>query len=261
MPYVRRNWKGEITDIYSAPQIYAGNWEKLSEDDPEIIAFQKAAPKKALLAEHTWPKNIRERVVKGFAKASEDEKKIKAASGSFAYSFGQLESSLSELLQRLLGGGESKIGFAIYFSPTSFEARSEIVGNTVIQLASEQAPLKKLIPLWATIAEKIDRMRRLRNAIAHGHSSIHITKRGVIHTRWSPPAFDIIRLGGKRKQGQIPGLSIQEIEAAARKLFRLRMCVDCVGRLVREWQEGNPSLQEKFAELNVYLAGLDSPEE
>ena len=147
---------------------------------------------------------------------------------------------------------------AIYYSPTSFEARSEIVGNAVIQIASEQKALSELLPIWTKISEKVDRARRLRNAVAHGSPITHLTKRWKMHVRWSPPAFDVIRIGRKRSEGQLPGISERDIAQGRIQLFHLERCIEAINRLVREWQEGNPSLQKKFDELQAGLAALNN---
>jgi len=42
MPFVQRNWKGEITGVFANPQEDAS--EELSADDPDLISFLAAHP-------------------------------------------------------------------------------------------------------------------------------------------------------------------------------------------------------------------------
>ena len=65
---------------------------------------------------------------------------------NFHSNFAQLETCLANLLHAILDASTSAIPLAIYYSPTSFDARAEVVGNALIQLATEKKkPLGRLL--------------------------------------------------------------------------------------------------------------------
>jgi hypothetical protein len=96
----------------------------------------------------------------------------------------------------------------------------EIVSNVLVQLASEKGDLSDLQPLWRFIENKIDSVRRMRNSLAHGVLQTLVI-RGKSHVRFSPLAFDVIRLGRPIDKGNIPGLTASDIMQSAMSAERL----------------------------------------
>jgi hypothetical protein len=127
--YVRRNWKGEITDVHPRPQLKDG-LELLADDDPELVAFLQKAGRDEKVRQFSAKEQAGFK--REYEKAIAEEESIQLSVSAFAKSFAMLEDELSKLLSRIINAGGSKIAFAIYYSPTSFDARSEIVSNSVI---------------------------------------------------------------------------------------------------------------------------------
>jgi hypothetical protein len=178
--------------------------------------------------------------------------------GQFLYIFSTLETALSTLLYAILNIRDSQIAYAVFYSPTSFEARAEIVNNALIQIATERQPLAGVLPLWQTVRDKMQDVRRLRNAVAHSSQTTY----GIgdkLYARLSPPAFDVIRVGRKRAKRQIPGLTSHDLWEGIKKIRWLSERVDDVNRLVTEFHDGNPSLREKYAALEAGLRAGRSP--
>jgi hypothetical protein len=250
MPFVQRNWKGEITGLFARPQSDEAN-EELPEDNPEVLAY---------LAKHPVPpellkpptKEERERFAKEYRENELEHQRIRDNLAQFYYTFSTLETALSALLYAILNLRDSQIAYAIYYSPTSIDARAEMVHNAVIQIAAERKPLADLLPLWETIYRKTQRVRTLRNAVAHS-SQITYGIKNKLYARLSPPAFDVIRVGRKQAQRQIPGLTSNDLWEGIRKIRWLTERVDDVNRLVTEFHDGNPSLLEKYRALEAGL--------
>jgi hypothetical protein len=254
MPFVQRNWKGEVIGVYANPQTYAQ--EVLPDDHPDVVAFREAHPVDPKLLVPPSPEDI-ESSHKAYLRVGEDHKLIAAGIVRFNKWFAELETALSALLYVLINKPDSKIAYAIYFSPTSFEARVTLVENSLIQIASENDKLAILIDLWKIAAVNLQRARRLRNAIAHGTPSTVVIGDKPF-ARLTAPAFDIIRIGRTIANRQIPGLTHNDIENGLNRVLRLNEAVDAFSRVVSEFHEGNPKLQERFAELEQSLTRLRS---
>lgn len=255
MPFVQRNWKGEVTGLFANPQDHAK--EELPDDHPDVVSFRNAHPIDPKLLIPPSPEEIEERH-KAWLRVEADHKLIAAGIVQFNRWFAQLETALSALLYVLLNKPASQVAYAIYFSPTSFEARVTIVENTLIQIASENDKLAPLTKMWKTASFYIQKVRRLRNAIAHGTPTT-VMAFDKPHARFTAPAFDIIRIGRIMANRQIPGLTHHDIEQGYKRVLLLHEIVDGFNRAVSAFHEGNPALPEKFAELERSLTRLRSP--
>jgi hypothetical protein len=111
---------------------------------------------------------------------------------------------------------------------------------------------------WEVVYERISKARKLRNAVAHSSPITHLIN-GKPHARLSPPAFDVIRIGRKLAARQIPGLSGEDIRRGIIKAGHASACVDAINRLISEFHDGNPSLQQRFAALKACLTTLRTP--
>src|SRR5262245_6351507 len=139
----------------------------------------------------------------------------------------QLELALSALLYEILRvePRSSHLAYAIYYSPTGFEARAAQVNNALIQLISENASLAALEPRWSSLDRKINKARTMRNIVAHGAPN-NLVLRGKTHVRLTSPAFDVIRMGRVVLKGQIPGIGVGDLITAVERLPRLIECID-----------------------------------
>jgi hypothetical protein len=253
MPFVLRNWKGEIRELYESLR-FDPNAEHLPDDHPEIIAYYAKFP--------IEPPPTAEEFRKFEEMMHEDgveRMRIQNNVMQFHGAFSSLETALSTLLASILNITGSQLSYAIYYSPTSFDARAEIVNNALIQIATEQKHLADLLQHWKKIDEKIQEVRRLRNAIAHSSLLTFGSAKGKLYTRLSPPAFDVIRVGRKRANKQIPGLTSDDVWQGTKKTRWLSERIDDVSRLVFEFHDGNPSLREKYAQLEADLKVGHSP--
>jgi hypothetical protein len=164
--------------------------------------------------------------------------------------------ALGNLLYEILNiqPKSSHIGHAIYYTPTSFEARTNIVNFALIQLIKENEKLADVKIHSDVIFDKISQLNRTRrNPIAHG-SPITLHINGKAYARITSPAFDILRVGSKIQNSQIPGFSVQEMKIA---VTQCRWCIDRVddiNRVITAYHEDdNDTFQEKFARLDKNL--------
>jgi hypothetical protein len=260
VPFVRRNWKGEITGITARPQ--PGNAEEfLPDDNSEIITFTKAHPvsEKLLtpLSADEW-----RAIHQDNTRLQREHDELRSVIWTFNQAFSEFEIALSALLYSSLHleSRGSHIPYVIYYSPTGFEARSEIVDNVMKQLIYEnEKELGELLPLWGTIRDDFRSVRDKRNKIAHG-TPITLSIRGKRQVRLTAPAFDQIRVGSHIQRGRIPGLTASDILDGVKKSCWLRDRIDEVNRLLETFHEtGNPTLPEKFASLRDGLTKPHSP--
>lgn len=189
---------------------------------------------------------------------------IRQAVTQFNQQFAELETALSALLYVTVNRPNSRVAYALYYSPTSFDARVDLVQNAVIQIASENKnALGSLITPWAQspllkLVYQIDRIRNLRNAIAHSApNTLHVG--GKPHARLTAPPFDVIRVGRKLEDRQIPGLTANDINQGANKAGWLIDRVDRLNRVLTAFYDGDPSLPEKFELLRKGLMNEGNP--
>lgn len=263
MPFVQRNWKGEITGLYANPQPQPDGTSltdplPLPDDHPDVVAFLAKQP--PLPPEILKPPSEEElaQIRRDHERIEREHMAIRDAVVAFNSKFAALETALSALLYSILNLANSKLAYAIYYSPTSFDARATLVENCIIQIASEQAPLAEIPALWKKIVKKINRARNLRNALAHGAQTTLMVNNKP-HARFTAPAFDVIRIGRVLSERQIPGLTANDISAGRKNLIWLIDAADCVNRLIGEFHSGNPSLLEKYRLLNVHLQADGNP--
>jgi hypothetical protein len=260
MPFVHRNWKGEITGLSTGGEPGAAN-EILPDNNDEIVAFRKAHPVPEALLKPLSPSDIVKHN-QDQARIQREHEDLRTAIWAFNQAFSNFETALSALLYAALhlDSQGSHIPYVIYYSPTGFETRSEIVDNVVKQLIYENGKkLGDLLPLWATVRDEFRSVRDKRNKIAHG-MPITLAIRGKNHVRLTAPPFDQIRVGSHIRSGRIPGLTASDILDGMRKSRWLRERIDDVNRLLETFHEvGNPTLPEKFAALRDGLTKSHSP--
>ena len=183
---------------------------------------------------------------------------------NFFRQWAELDNAMGALLYELLHiqPRSSRLAYAIYFSPTSAEARSDIVSNVIAQFVQENADhgkgeLKELEAHWLTIKRTLRKTRIFRNKIAHG-SPIRIAMGNRTHIRLMSPAFDVIRVGSALKKRQIPGITAKDVEKALNQIIKQIILVDDVNRLIVAFHAGeNDALPEMFLELEGHLKALE----
>ena len=253
MPYVRRDKSGVIIGHSITKQ--SEDTEFLPDDHPELVKYFSQFPPGFL----TPPTPDEWRQIRTEQKRIDEEhEQIRAVTVAFNLRFSEPELALSALLYVVFNKPESHLAYAVYFSPTGFDARVEIVENSLLQIISENKALAELEAPWAKLRKRIDKSRNLRNAVAHSSPITHAIG-GKKYARLSPPAFDVIRIGRVLANRQIPGLSLNDLRVGCHKLAWAHDRVDDVNRLVAAFHADDGSLPEKFRELEENLNKQDSP--
>lgn len=258
MPYVQRDHRGEIIGLYANPQpqqdgIDTTLPDPLPETNPEVIAFREKMASRFGSPPPPITPGEAKRQTQNWSRLDKEHKEISGAVLAFNAGFTELEISLSTLLYCLINIPSSQIAYAIYFSPTGFEARVEIVNNTIQQVLSENPKLEALSILWKRIYKKIDPARRLRNALAHGtQQTIHI--RGNAYARFTPLAFDVNRLGRQMATRQIPGFTASDITGGSNKIRVTVEHIDHVNRIIKAFYDGDPTFEPRLINLKQVLS-------
>jgi len=179
---------------------------------------------------------------------------LKEAVHLFQSDFGRLEVALANLLHAVLNARKSTVPYAIYYSPNSFDARADIVSNALTELATEKSTLLRLLQpqRWPFVEGKIDKIRRMRNALAHGSAQVMII-RDKTHVRWIPPAHDAIRVGRKIAKGQIPGLTPSDITISRKPFVPLILVLEDLNLFVREAHNDGFAMRDRYRELEGHL--------
>jgi DNA-directed RNA polymerase subunit L len=224
--------------------------DPLPDDHPEVVAYRNAHPiPQELLRPLTDAE--RQRNAQMQKQVEDEHEAIRNAVAAFNQRFSELEIALSALLYECINVKDrnSKVAYAVYYSPTSFDARCDIVENVVKQLAIENKPLAKLTDLWTDVEGELNKVRRLRNAVAHSSPNT-LGIRGKNHARMTAPPFDVIRVGRPIALGRIPGLTSSEIRDGIKTACWAIERIDDFNRAIAVFHEaGNPTLPEKLAAL------------
>lgn len=256
MPFVERNWRGEITGLFARLQPDCAT-ETLPEDDPEVVAFK---------AKHPVPENFlkpltekeSQRMAQSHKRLENEHQALRNAIWAFNAAFNELEIALSALLHEMLHIPGGQVAYAIYYSPNGFSARTEIVANVIQQMTMENQRLKDLLPLWSALYKDFRGTRETRNAIAHG-MPITLAIRGKNHARLTSPPFDANRVGRHIHQGRVPGLTASDITNGVKKTQWLTKRIDDVNRLFAAFHDDeNPTLPEKYHALKTGLRTKDN---
>lgn len=269
MPYIDRK-KGKIVSLFSVPQANEDGevlrdaegkplQEFLPDDHPEVIEFCKEHPMPE--TKPLTPKEI-EQQHREWQRLDVEHKSLRDLMVSFSITFSELEMALGNLLYEILNiqPKSSHIGHAIYYTPTSFEARRDIVNSALIQLIKENEKLADVKTHSDVIFDKINQLnRKRRNPIAHG-SPITLNINGKVYARITSPAFDILRVGSIIQNNQIPGFSVQDMKIA---VAQCRWCIeriDDINRLITAYHEDDDeTYQKKFARLDKNLQAKQYP--
>ncbi len=253
MPYVQRDSKGNITTTHATIQPGRAE-EELPDDNPELLAFYAMFPPGFLTppTEAEWAK-----IRANNKRLAKEHEKIRNSISLFNTSFSELEIALSALLYQILNILNSRVAYAIYFSPTSFEARCEIVDNALREVIAENAELRNteqnnLQPLWDRIFKHVNNARKIRNTIAHGNPQTLVIN-GKSHARLAAPAFDVIRLNRKIAKRQVPGLTASDISGGIQTARFAHDRIDETNRLIASFHNDRPTLPQRFRELEAGL--------
>jgi hypothetical protein len=257
MPYVQRDRTGKIVGVYANPAPQPDGTcltepDPLPDDHPEVVEFftKFPLPKIVPLTDKQRQQMRREEEAQ-----SAEFHELRNLMLNHFHVWSQLEMALSALLYVLLNiqPKSSHIAYAIYYSPSGFEARRKIIDDAVIQFIKENPDIESLRNHWNDINRYLGLARNKRNIVAHG-SPLKLTIRGKNYIRLAPPAFDVLRIWNKTTAGTIPGLSTKNLSDAICQVQQLQECVDSVNKFIDAFQENDSeSLKERFLLLEANL--------
>jgi hypothetical protein len=176
------------------------------------------------------------------------------------------ENVLSVLVQRVLRleGPMGSFGSVVYFSATSLGARLAMVDNLVTHMLeacvwTDKSIGERATKVWASTYKLLDDSIWERNIIAHG--SIHpIFAQGKNHVRITSPMFDVLRFSGKLVKGKIPGLGLEGLQKANRRLLKAHDAIHMFMAFLAFIPLGDAqplytpaTWQEKLAQLEAHL--------
>lgn len=265
MPYIRRK-KGKIVATFFSPQANDNGeilrdaegkplQEYLPDDDPEIIEFRKRHP---MLEVKPLTQQQIKVLEKEWDRLGKEQKLLRDYMVTFSDSWSQMEIALSCLLYKVLNikPKSSHLAYAIYYSPSSFDARSQLIDKTLRLFIDENPETNDIIKPWTQLINDIRKIRNIRNRVAHG-SPLNLHIRGKAYARIAPPAFDTNLIGGPAKKGTIPGLSVSEMELHIKTLRFLHDRIDDVNRAINSFHENDEMYKEKVQKLKQNLQTKD----
>jgi hypothetical protein len=249
MPYIQRNRKGDLTGIFAIPQ--EKNQEFLEDADPEIIAFKKRNP-------FIPPPPLTEEEITKIQKQNdlnrEEYIKLGQLTLKFSDHWHNLELALCGLLYATLNINpkHSIISHAVYFTPPGFDGRIKIVKNAVNQLIAENIALSGLIKPFKKLCERLQKIKDVRNEIAHGHI-YQLNVNGVQDVKLRSPAFDILRVQNKINNKSLPGKSSLDLSQDIQEMTKVNELIDSLNVIITYFFE-NTLRQE---DIENFVTSID----
>lgn len=258
MPYVQRNYVGEITGYFANPQPGLAK-EFLTDAHPDLLAYIAAHPAPPI----PQPLNAEQigQLQKNETQRETETRELQALILKFLKEWAELEIAFSALFHAIVNPNQqgSKVPYAIYYALGGFDARIGVVNSAMAQLIEENKPLKALEDAWKKIIVEAKSVKNVRNQVAHG-SILTIVTKGRQITRLTAPAFDVNNIWRKLAKGPEVGLSVKQLTEHLACLPLLSQAFDAVNRLISDYREfGVGLLPERLASLKLARSHLGTP--
>jgi hypothetical protein len=180
-----------------------------------------------------------------------EEEKIKEGIAEVTLAWGAVETALVMLLKDVLNHESSDISSAIYFAPAGIEVRTKIVDAAFRELFSRSALQAVVTPLWDSLLNAMNGMRKTRNKVAHGAITRFHSQNGKSYVRLTEPMPQALRpiMAAKAKR-QKAGLGAHDLTQSARAVHRLRARIFAFAECANLFYAGDTAtLLRKLAEL------------
>jgi hypothetical protein len=142
---------------------------------------------------------------------------LRNAIAELIITWSHLESGLSCLLAKILQDPTVAFASAIYFSPASADVRIKIVDSALDVLAQQTDSYDQIMDCWRRTLSRINRAKAVRNTVAHGVIGFSATKTRW-HVRLTAPPFDFKRNAPSSRNGQLSGMSTNDLTQATKSL-------------------------------------------
>src|SRR5262249_39243966 len=154
-------------------------------------------------------------------KIAAEHRAIREAMLSLMFTWAGLENTLSIFLGKIIRDPSNALASAIYFTPPNTETRLNII-SSVLKMAIGGSPHYEaaIAPAWTRFTKSFGRRKSVRNQVAHGHITTANVS-GKNYARLTSPLFDFARIGGPLSQGNLPGLSSNDIRQSAAAIAKL----------------------------------------
>lgn len=188
----------------------------------------------------------------------EETKKLEGQVLQFFQEWSFFENSLSMLLYEILQTPHPILASCVYFTPTSFDARTKIIDTCIKQLMNERKKsLSKFNEPWELINKKISKLRLKRNIIAHGAiTPIHILDKE--HVLITSPILDFTSFRKAFIKEKLPGLTSLDMKNTLSNLNILIESVGIVRAVLVSDRADDGTLQEIYRELKGCLQRIGS---
>ncbi len=270
MPYIQRDFDGNIVGLYANPQPQEDGTcltepDPLPDDHPEVLAYRSAHPTPEFVAptKEEW-----EKIRLAQQEIEQDKKKLQNLMLHHFQWWAELETALSLLLQEILNirPPGHNLARAIYFSLGGFDARMTMTTKALEQFIHDQVAadrksnqqLETLGSLWGKMNSHMRGARGTRNNVAHGQIG-NLPHGGKYHARLTSPFFDPIKQGNPLAKGSLPGMGTKDLEAAITLIRKLIGFVDRMNEAIRAFHQFGPkTFPETIARLERNLQAIES---
>jgi hypothetical protein len=183
-----------------------------------------------------------------------EQEDIRLGVADVTFAWANVENCMVMVLAQILRDPAGNIASAIYFTPASIEIRMNIVDNTLRALTTGTSPEKPLLDRWRAVMERLNRLRKTRNKVAHGELVIFSGTRfgGGSFARLTAP---MLKLDDDKEEllyrGQKPGMGSNELHQSAVAVNSTANRVIRFAEFVRLLQTGdNATLLQKLSEAD-----------
>lgn len=149
---------------------------------------------------------------------------------------------------------KSQLAAAILFAPTSVDARLTIIDHAFVTIRSAMPSHEIISEHWTRLFRRLKKQKTTRNTVAHGQMVHFGGTDQKPDIRLTAPVLD-----PRYKKQKQNGLTIHELQQAARSMHDICEHLKIFTRLIRAWQDGNTqAYAEELLELQGQAPTSDS---
>lgn len=171
-----------------------------------------------------------------------EERRMKLAVAAVTLAWADVENLSATALREILNHPtDNRIAAAIYFASRNIETRLTIVDRAFRQFICGTKHEKEIVAVWESMQRTLSKLRATRGKVAHGEIITHRSN-GKSYVRFTAPLADYRQQDEARESGQLPGMSVNDLEQSAKAVREAADRLIAIIPLVRTIYSGNEQM-------------------
>lgn len=173
-------------------------------------------------------------------------------------SWAHVENALVILFSKIIRDPPAALASAIYFSPSSLEARFKIVKSALSVVIRGHPRAERISSFWNTTVNKFGHLKYTRNFVAHGQITTH-HYRGRNRLRLTAPMFQFAPFEESFEKRQAPGMSSGDLKKSTTAVRTLTKRITAMTSIVTHLRDQtDEALVERLLEAENQFRSEES---